>query len=88
MGFRFRRTFTIAPGVRVNLSKSSSSVSVGRRGATVNVGQRGTFFTAGIPGSGLSWRKRVSPRNANVGVATLVILAVPVVFYAIGRLFG
>lgn len=88
MGFRFRKTISIMPGVRVNLSKSGSSVSVGRRGATVNVGRRGTFFTAGIPGSGLSWRERVSQRSPNVGVITLAILAAPAILYAIGHFFG
>ena len=54
MGFRFRKSIKIAPGVRINLTKKGvSSVSVGKRGATVNVGKKGTRGTVGIPGSGL-----------------------------------
>lgn len=32
MGTRFRRSFKIAPGVRVNLNKKSASVSFGPKG--------------------------------------------------------
>lgn len=89
MGFRFRKSLKIAPGVRVNLSKSGSSVSFGRRGATVNVSDRGTYVNAGIPGSGLSWREKVgNGRGGSVGIALLCILAIPVVLYLIGRIFG
>ena len=56
MGFRFRKSIKLAPGVRINLTKKGvSSVSVGKRGATVNVGKKGTRGTVGIPGSGLSY---------------------------------
>lgn len=56
MGFRFRKSIKIAPGVRLNVTKKGiSSVSVGKRGATVNVGKKGTRGTVGLPGSGLSY---------------------------------
>jgi hypothetical protein len=55
MGFRFRRTIRLAPGIRVNLSKSGASLSLGRRGATLNFNGRGTKATVGLPGSGLSY---------------------------------
>ena len=56
MGFRFRKSIKIAPGVRINLTKKGvSSLSVGKRGATVNVGKKGMRGTVGIPGSGLSY---------------------------------
>mgnify|MGYP002623589831 CR=1 FL=1 len=54
MGFRFRKSIKIIPGVRLNLSKSGSSVSVGGKGLTYNVSKKGTRTTVGIPGSGLS----------------------------------
>ncbi len=56
MGIRFRRSFKIAPGVRINLSKSGVSTSLGRRGMTVNLRGRKVTTTVGIPGSGLSYR--------------------------------
>jgi Cdc6-like AAA superfamily ATPase len=55
MGFRFRRTLTIIPGIRLNLSRSGPSVSLGMRGLHYTVGAKGTRMTAGLPGSGLSW---------------------------------
>jgi Protein of unknown function (DUF4236) len=54
MGFRFYKSFKLFPGVRLNLSKSGISASVGIPGANVNFNSRGTRTTFGIPGSGLS----------------------------------
>src|SRR4051794_27910587 len=65
MGFRFRRSVKLFPGVRVNLSKSGASVSVGPRGAHYTVGPKGTRVTAGIPGTGLSWSNH-TVTNPNV----------------------
>lgn len=58
--FRFRKTFSIFPGVRINLSKTGVSSSIGGNGATVNVGKNGPMVTLGIPGTGLSYRTPVS----------------------------
>jgi len=55
MGFRFRRSFKLLPGVRLNLSGRGTSVSLGGRGFHYNIGPKGTRVTAGIPGTGLSW---------------------------------
>ncbi|HSU04061.1 MAG TPA: DUF4236 domain-containing protein [Acetobacteraceae bacterium] len=43
------------PGVKVNVSKTGTSLSVGGRGATTNLGKRGVRTTVGIPGSGISY---------------------------------
>jgi hypothetical protein len=64
MGFRFRKSVKILPGVRLNLSKKGTSVSLGGRGATVNVSKKGTTTTVGLPGSGLSYSK-YSPHSRN-----------------------
>lgn len=50
MGFRFRKTIKLFPGVKLNLSKSGISTSIGVPGATVNISKRGTRGTVGIPG--------------------------------------
>ena len=55
MGFRFRKSIKIIPGIRINLSKSGPSLSVGGRGLTTNLSARGTRTTVGIPGTGLSY---------------------------------
>jgi hypothetical protein len=55
-GLRFRKTISILPGVRINLSKSGVSTSVGGKGATLNVGRGKPKMTVGVPGTGLSYR--------------------------------
>ncbi|MGP3118297.1 DUF4236 domain-containing protein [Serratia nevei] len=55
MSLRFRQTFTLFPGVRLNIGKRGISASIGVPGATVNVGQKGIRATVGLPGSGLSY---------------------------------
>lgn len=73
-GVRFRKTITILPGVKINLSKTGVSTSVGGNGATVNVGTRSRTVTLGIPGTGLSYRVALSTTI----VLLLVIAAVVV----------
>ena len=53
MGFRFFRRMNIAPGVRLNFSKSGISPSFGVRGARITLGRGGIRKTVGIPGTGL-----------------------------------
>jgi Protein of unknown function (DUF4236) len=55
LGFRFRRSLRIIPGLRLNLSRSGASVSLGGRGFHYTVGSKGTRTTIGLPGSGISW---------------------------------
>ena len=54
MPVRFRRTFTIFPGVKVNVSKGGTSITVGKRGFHLNFSKRGVKQTVGLPGSGIS----------------------------------
>lgn len=57
MGFRFRQVLRVIPGLRLNMSKSGVSASLGVQGTTVNLGKRGIRGTVGIPGSGVSYSK-------------------------------
>ncbi|VED43306.1 Uncharacterised protein (plasmid) [Raoultella terrigena] len=59
MGFRFRKSINIIPGVRINLSNGAPSLSVGPRGASLSFGKRGTYANLGLPGTGLSYRTRI-----------------------------
>ena len=59
MGIRFRRSIKLAPGIRMNLSGSGLSWSLGPRGASMTFGKRGTYVNAGIPGTGLYTRERI-----------------------------
>ncbi len=60
MGFRFRKSIRLFPGVRINLSKGGVSASVGRPGATINIGRKGVRGTVGLPGSGLSYSEMLT----------------------------
>lgn len=59
MGFRFRRTLKILPGLRLNLSRSGVSATAGVRGASVTLGKKGAYANVGLPGSGLSYRSKI-----------------------------
>lgn len=56
MGFRFRRSLRIAPGIRLNVGKRGiTSTSLGGKGFTANLNRRGIRTTIGIPGTGVSY---------------------------------
>jgi Protein of unknown function (DUF4236) len=63
MAFRFRRSISIFPGLRVNLTKrGASSISIGRRGAHMTFSDKGTRTSVGLPGSGLNYSE-FTPAN-------------------------
>ena len=56
MGLRFRKSIKVAPGVKINLNKNSTSVSFGKRGAHYTINSKGKkTATVGIPGTGISY---------------------------------
>lgn len=71
-GLRFQKRIRILPGLRINLSKSGASASVGPRGADVNIGRGGVTTNAGIPGTGLSYRQKVGRGRGWLGVLLLL----------------
>lgn len=76
MGFRFQKRISVLPGVRINLSKSRISTSVGGKGATVNVGPDGKpMVTVGIPGTGMSYRQSLGFGHLLAFVVVVALLA-------------
>lgn len=59
MALRLRKTLKIAPGVKVNFSKRGVSASIGPKGFTHTVGKGGLYRNVGIPGTGISSRKKI-----------------------------
>lgn len=56
MGLRFRKSVKLAPGVRLNFNKNSSSVTFGGKGAHYTINSKGKeTASVGIPGTGLSY---------------------------------
>jgi hypothetical protein len=54
MPIRFRRTLRVAPGVKLNFSKSGVSTTVGPKGFHFTFGKKGVRRTVSIPGTGVS----------------------------------
>ena len=77
MGLRFRKSFKLAPGVRLNVGSGGMSWSLGPRGASVSIGKRGTYFNASLPGTGLSARTRLDrpapPRQTRFAPETVTM---------------
>jgi len=69
MSFRFWHRIRIAPGVTLNLSKSTGSLSFGPRGAKYTISPRGNRATAGIPGTGLFYTVHDRKRAGRGGAA-------------------
>ena len=92
MSFRYQRRIRIVPGLHLNLSKSGVGFSAGRRGFHVGIDSRKRpYLSAGIPGTGLSWREYPGhPRPAGVsdrgGCGLLLILLV--ILIAIAAVVG
>jgi hypothetical protein len=73
MGWRFRRTKTLVPGVRVNIGKRALSLRFGLRGLGYTIGTAGQRITAGIPGTGLSYTRNLD-RTSGHGVGVFGVL--------------
>lgn len=84
MGFRFRRSVKLFPGVRLNLGKRGASVSVGPRGAKLTIGPTGTRATIGIPGTGISYTEKVASRPDATESAELAVQTSSRSFAALG----
>jgi tetratricopeptide (TPR) repeat protein len=69
MPFRFWRRIRLAPGVTLNLSKSTASLSLGPRGAKYTISPRGNRATAGLTGTGLFYTVHDSKRAGRGGAA-------------------
>ena len=62
MGFSFRKSFTLIPGVRVTVSNRGVSVSAGPRGARISASSRGKITrTLSIPGTGIRHIRTIRP---------------------------
>jgi hypothetical protein len=83
MALRYRRSIKIADGIRLNVGKSGTSVSLGARGFHETIGRSGIRTTASLPGTGLSytqtraWHRRRSTHVASVitGLGVLLLAA-------------
>lgn len=61
MSWRFRKSFKVFPGLKLNLSHHGLSATLGASPLSVNIGTHGTYANVTIPGTGLSNRIRLDP---------------------------
>ena len=93
MSFRFRKTIRLLPGLRLNLSKSGVSASVGKAGATVNLSDKGVRGTVGLPGTGISYSERLATGEPATGgktsrwliVTLLLALGIAIAHFMLAR---
>lgn len=68
MGTRFRRSIRIAPGVKLNVTKTGLGMTVGTRGAHYSVHSSGMRTrTMGLPGTGLYYQSRKNSGSKSKG---------------------
>lgn len=73
MGWRFRKSFKILPGVKLNINKKSIGVTFGGKGVHYTVNSKGKHTASvGIPGTGLYYteshtKKKKSAPASNYG---------------------
>ncbi|HWX47938.1 MAG TPA: DUF4236 domain-containing protein [Roseomonas sp.] len=60
MSLRFHNSLSLFPGIRLHVSGRGLSVTVGVPGASVNFGPGGQTLNLGLPGTGISFRQRLS----------------------------
>lgn len=64
MGFRFRKSVKIAPGLKINFGKKSTSVTMGGKGMHYTVSSTGRrTASVGLPGTGLSYSTTTSKKR-------------------------
>ena len=71
MGLRFRKSFKITPGLKLNLNKKSIGLTTGTKGAHFTVNSNGKkTASVGIPGTGLSYTASSSNKKNRKKVST------------------
>ncbi|WP_352972888.1 DUF4236 domain-containing protein [Mesorhizobium sp. M1406] len=82
MGFRYRKSLRLIPGVRLNVTgKGLSSASFGKPGSTLNMGRGGIQSTVGLPGSGMSYSSKRSGKSA-LFLGLLIAALVALIYHA------
>jgi hypothetical protein len=69
MSWRFRKTFKVLPGVKLNLTARGLSATLGAAPFSINVGPRGVYRNVSIPGTGIWDRQRIdTPSSQQSGI--------------------
>ncbi|AEA19658.1 MULTISPECIES: DUF4236 domain-containing protein [Bacillus cereus group] len=63
MGFKFRKSIKVAPGVKINVTHKGVGVSAGVKGASISTGPSGSRITTSLPGTGISYEQRIGKKR-------------------------
>ena len=86
MSWRFRKSFKLLPGLKLNLTRHGLSATLGAAPFSLNVGPRGVYGNVSIPGTGVWDRERLdsprphagsAPRGFDRGTVPHPLLAIP-----------
>lgn len=66
MSWRFRKSFKVLPGLKLNLTSRGLSATLGAAPFSVNVGPRGVYSNTSIPGTGIWNRQRLDSPSSPV----------------------
>jgi len=69
MSWRFRKTFKVMPGLKLNLTPRGLSATIGAAPMSVNVGPQGVYGNVSIPGTGLWNRQRLDSPSPSLPAA-------------------
>lgn len=72
---KFRKRISLGKGVKLNVSKSGLSTTIGVKGLSANIGKKGAYLNTGIPGTGIYDRNKIEingknykiPNNVDIG---------------------
>ncbi|MEC3599058.1 DUF4236 domain-containing protein [Bacillus thuringiensis] len=65
MGFKFRKSIKVAPGVKINVTHKGVGVSAGVKGASISTGPSGSRITTSLPGTGISYEQRIGKKKGS-----------------------
>ena len=88
MGLRFRKSFNLGGGFRLNLNKKSVGLSVGTKGVRYSVNSDGRkTASVGIPGTGLYWTESKTKNSKKSGFFWILAWIIFFPFFVIYYLF-
>jgi hypothetical protein len=84
MAVRFRKSFGLGKGMRLNVGRKSASVRIGGKNLGYTMGTAGRTVSGSIPGTGLGLTHRMrsgkspSPIWIGAGIISLIVAAIVV----------
>ena len=78
MGFQYRKSKKIVPGIRMNTSLRGTSFSFGKKGFSYNIGSKRSSFSFKIPGTKIRYRTTSSNNHSKLPKKGAFIASTPI----------